>query len=503
MLAVVGVLLAAGLGGSGYYAFRAYDYIEHDNDFCMQCHLMQEPFEQFAESAHQDLGCKACHRPTLFERSSMGITAFVENPDEVSEHSPVPNEVCAECHVNGDPERWRSVAASAGHRVHFESEDPVLEGLQCVECHATSIHEFAPIDRTCAQSQCHTDNTIQLGGMSNLTIHCAACHTFVAPAAVQPSLLGNELEAALLPDYDECFSCHVMRTLVEMPETDPHEGGCGACHNPHTQTDASEAFSSCASAGCHDDVSSLTPFHVGLDEAVVVDCRYCHQAHDFSLDGADCASCHEGSSALAASEQLLEFAHSEHETVECASCHTSTEGHATAVVTGVQDCRSCHHTEPVSQSCASCHAPGSGPAESYQLVRAMSFTVGTSDSARTVAFPHEQHGAVDCASCHTQGLELAVPADLDCQTCHVDHHTPESDCASCHTVAPVEAHPPTQTHVTCSGAGCHTDVPFDTVPRTRAFCLGCHQDLTDHEPERPCAACHTLPAPLPQGGAAR
>jgi hypothetical protein len=500
MLAVVGVVLAGSLGGGGYYAYRTYEFVQHDNDFCMSCHLMSEPFERFAESEHQGLGCKACHRPTLFERSAMGLSQFIENPEEVSEHSAVPNEVCSECHIDGDPERWRSIANSVGHRVHFESDDPVLEGLKCVECHATSIHEFAPIDRTCAQSQCHADNTIQLGGMSDLTIHCAACHTFVAPAAGEPSLLGNELEAALLPDYDECFSCHVMRTLVEMPDSDPHEGGCGACHNPHTQSEPAEAVGSCATAACHQDVRSLTPYHQGLEAPLVADCLYCHQAHDFALDGSDCASCHEGMATVDAPGALLDFAHEEHEPVECGSCHASTEGHGTASLTTVQDCRSCHHTQPVSQSCNRCHESGDVPAESYRLVRAMTFSVGTEDPSRTVTFPHEQHGEIDCASCHTQGLELSVPADLSCEGCHTDHHTDESDCASCHQVAPVEAHPPTQGHITCSGSGCHTSVPFATVPRTRAFCLGCHQDLREHEPERTCSECHTLPAPLPQGG---
>ena len=71
----------------------------------------------------------------------------------ISVHADVPNRTCAECHIEGDPERWRVIANSVGHRVHLESSE--LDGLQCVECHATSIHEFAPIDQTCAQSGCH------------------------------------------------------------------------------------------------------------------------------------------------------------------------------------------------------------------------------------------------------------------------------------------------------------------------------------------------------------
>lgn len=506
VLGLVGVLILSGVGGGGYYAFRTYDYVQHDNDFCLSCHLMAEPFELFAESAHQGLGCKACHRPTLVGRSRMALTQIVNDPQELSVHAEVPNEICAECHIDGDPEKWRLIANSAGHRVHFESEEAELQGLQCVECHSTSLHEFSPIDRTCAQVGCHDDNTIQLGGMSDLTIHCAACHSFVAPVeesgpTATASILGNEIDAAILPDYEECFSCHVMRTLVEMPDPDPHAGGCAACHNPHEQTTPQEAVESCATAGCHTEPDTLSVYHRDVPEEVLTNCIVCHDAHDFSLDGADCASCHEGARAPGlAGGALLDFGHEEHDVMECASCHISTQGHATPTVSSVADCRSCHHTDPVSRSCERCHTPEEAPTESFRTDGAMILSVGTNDAHRTFTFPHESHVSLDCASCHTEGLNLAPPSDLDCQSCHEDHHTPESDCAACHEVAPVEAHPPTEAHVTCSGAGCHVTVPFESVPRTRAFCLGCHQDLREHEVERTCVECHTLPAPRDRDG---
>ncbi len=167
----------------------------------------------------------------------------------------------------------------------------------------------------------------------------------------------------------------------------------------------------------------------------------------------------------------------------------------------VQDCRSCHHTAPVSRSCERCHQPQDAPADAFTTTGAMVLDVGTNDAARAFTFPHDRHATLGCASCHTEGLALAAPTDLDCQSCHQDHHTPESDCAACHNVAPITAHPPAEAHVTCSGAGCHVSVPFENVPRTRAFCLGCHQDMTEHEQNRPCAACHTLPAPRGPTGA--
>ena len=195
-----------------------------------------------------------------------------------------------------------------------------------------------------------------------------------------------------------------------------------------------------------------------------------------------------------------DFTHADHGDVQCVTCHTNTDGHGSLAVATIADCRRCHHAAPLSASCTRCHSAADAPTESFLAPRAVSFSVGTQDPRRTLTFPHERHDDIDCARCHTQGVALAAPADLDCQGCHQDHHTAQSECASCHRAAPVSAHPPSEAHVTCSGAACHLRVPFQTVPRTRDFCLGCHQDMTQHEAPRACAECHALPAPRPQGG---
>ena len=502
-LAAVGIAVMLGIGGGGYYAYRTYDYVQHDNDFCMQCHLMQEPFEAFARSAHQGLGCKACHQPNIFQRSQMGLTAVIENPDQLAKHATVPNERCAECHIDGDPEKWRQIANTAGHRVHLDSKDPALQGLQCVECHSTSVHEFAPIDRTCAQSGCHEDATIQLGEMSNLTIHCAACHNFVAPVTSDAGIMASPIDEAILPGQNECLSCHVMRALVEMPAPDPHQGDCAACHNPHAQREPAEAALSCTASGCHTEPQAITPFHRGLGTGVLGGCLNCHQAHDFGLEGSDCASCHADLAPrdpAPGQASFPEFAHARHAGVSCASCHASGEEHGAVSITSIEDCRGCHHTVPVARSCERCHEPADAPDFTVRVTRAVAFSVGTSDPARTMTFPPAAHAQVDCASCHTEGTAKTVRPDLDCASCHERHHTPETDCASCHKAAPASAHPPSEGHVTCSGAGCHQNVPFEGLPRTRAFCLGCHQDLRDHEPGRRCEDCRALPAPrAPEG----
>jgi hypothetical protein len=200
-----------------------------------------------------------------------------------------------------------------------------------------------------------------------------------------------------------------------------------------------------------------------------------------------------GTLAQASQQEQPPFLHSTHRAVDCTSCHDSSDRHGGLMVRSLNDCRSCHHSEPVSDSCQRCHDDADRPQGS--LPRQLEMTLSVSgDHVRTVAFPHAGHELFGCTTCHEEGLDR--PADsVDCSQCHQIHHAPDKDCTACHTAPPVSAHPPAQAHVTCSGSGCHTTVPFEGVPRTRTACLVCHQDKTDHRPDRPCVDCHTLPSP--------
>lgn len=552
ILTAVGLLGAGGVSAGGFYAYRTYDYVQHDNDFCMSCHLMAEPYEEFARSAHRGLGCKACHQPTLVARSQMALSQVVENPDTITAHAAVPNEACAACHIDGNPEDWAIISQSAGHRVHLESEEADLEGLQCVECHASGVHEFAATDQTCAQSGCHDDVEVTLGRMGDFTIHCAACHGF--SRAIPTTAEASELQGALAPTDNECLSCHVMRTLVDMPEDEPHDQVCATCHNPHTQVTPADAVQTCATVGCHDDLRSLTPFHRGIEAAALEDCSSCHGAHDWTNQGNDCLSCHTdvfddgaapgtgggrarrslpaahpagagaGASAgmaagfaslrgpadylhrpiVAAAVQEpvrrrtpnrigdVAFRHANHRDVECTSCHISTESHGAITVTEIADCRSCHHVGEPAETCESCHRgpqlAGRGP---FAVDQQLGFSVLEAPVARALPFGHGEHAEVTCATCHQEGLTR--PSDpASCATCHTEHHAVGATCMSCHQ-QPAETAHTVESHLTCGGAGCHDNPAYDALPRDRQGCLSCHQDLVEHRPGQECAECHALP----------
>ena len=539
---VAGVLAVAVLAVGSVLMYRTYDYVQHDNQFCLECHLMRDPFDAFAQSAHRGLGCKACHRPNIIDRSQMGLAQVIENPDSIRVHAHVPNEVCAECHIDGNPEEWVRVANTAGHRIHFESDDPVLEGLNCVECHSSGVHQFTPTDMTCGQAACHESVEIRLGEMADLTIHCATCHDFASPVEGEPG--SPEVTASLRPQAEECLSCHQMRSmLADLPDDEPHNAECGACHNPHEQTTPRQAVQSCATGGCHSQPDTLTPYHRGLDPGVLEDCVVCHEAHEFRIHPqTGCLECHQdihddaargvagavrkpagvdgirlasaGSLewlALAAHEpsvatqDTLGFTHSRHREVECTACHSTERTHGALTVTSIRDCRSCHHTAPVATTCADCHSAQEVRGLAFRVRRTLDIRLGRLNRpTRALPFDHRPHTGVECTACHTEGLALSA-ATVQCSSCHEEHHRSEVTCMACHAVPREGAHD-AEVHLGCAGSGCHSAAPasVNAVPRTRDFCLACHQDLTDHRPGRNCEACHSLPSPrsASAGGAA-
>ncbi|HUF11713.1 MAG TPA: NapC/NirT family cytochrome c [Longimicrobiales bacterium] len=518
------VVLLAGGAVAVVVAYRTWDYIEHDNEFCLSCHVMQDPFERFAESEHRGLGCKACHKPTFVGRSRMALTQILENPEEIEEHAEVPNEKCVSCHVDGDPEQWTLISRSVGHRVHLESEDTSLSGLRCVECHSSGVHEFAATSQTCAQAGCHENVEIKLGRMGDFTIHCVACHDFSRPAD-EPALVAtggadvraSSVVAPLRPEAAECLSCHAMRLLVgEIPEDEPHGAVCGACHNPHEQTTPAQAVQSCAASECHASADTITPMHRGLPAGTLERCTLCHAPHDAPIGEVRCVACHADGARIDRGETLLPhgvgqeirsvtatgtplpvadetgqpFDHQRHGAVECTACHVSADAHGEIRASSLRECRECHHTpSAVGVPCTRCHQEQRTGREVHHVARTMDLTTGR--RVRGLPLVHAQHGSVECTRCHTQGVELSA-ASVDCASCHTQHHRPQAVCRSCHLEAPEGTHE-LAVHTGCAGSGCHSALPFQNRPDTREFCLACHQDLVRHEPGRECTACHALP----------
>jgi nitrate/TMAO reductase-like tetraheme cytochrome c subunit len=286
--AVVLLVLAGGLGAA------TWNYTQHSNEFCVGCHVMNPAFQKFGDerNAHAEMSCHACHQQGIGASVRQLYMWVKERPEEIGEHAKVPNQICAECHVTADTARWQRIAATAGHRVHLESDSSTLEGLQCVTCHGVEVHQFQPVRETCGQSQCHepAETDIVLGEMATQTVqHCTVCHEFTADV---PALATRDsARGTLVPGMQQCLGCHEMRQVMADfdPERDPHGATCGMCHNPHEQETPAAAAATCASAGCHSSWRE-EPFHVGEAHGRVgSQCLTCHEPHRAQVDASECA----------------------------------------------------------------------------------------------------------------------------------------------------------------------------------------------------------------------
>ncbi len=278
------------------FGFASWDYVEHENEFCVGCHVMNPAAGRFTESEHADLECHACHTQPISASLRQLYLWVKDRPEEIGEHAPVADAVCMGCHVIDDPnESWERIAATAGHRIHLESPDTVLANVQCVSCHGREVHRFVPAQETCGDAGCHesADTRIVLGSMASDTtsFHCLACHQFTAP--VDERVPADSVHTIFRPNSERCLACHEMERIFAQFDigTDPHRGVCGTCHNPHNQDTPAAAIRSCTEAGCHSSPEELSAFHRGMTHGGVARCEECHKPHGW-IAPTECRACH-------------------------------------------------------------------------------------------------------------------------------------------------------------------------------------------------------------------
>ncbi len=530
------------VGAASLAGYHQWEYMQHDNRFCTSCHLMVDPFQRFARSAHAKLECHTCHEGHLPEQLHQIWLTLVVHPTTIGRHASVPNSVCAKCHITGDSTRWKIIAATAGHRIHLESKDPRLRGMKCVTCHGVSLHQFASVDQTCAQTGCHDHNRIRLGKMGQMSeLHCTTCHNFLAQAR---TFAVDSLGKPLTPGAAQCLTCHEMQKQMQGMDIDkdPHGGLCGDCHNPHVQSGV-PTDSTCTSAGCHRGWQRLS-FHIGVPHPDR--CTTCHKPHSWTVDGRQCLRCHadiprqtpsrlrgaflrnrtvslggrvgagprtrltvptavadfasrgEGDAGAALLQQPrprqapgpLGFSHGDHRGQACSACHSSRIRHGELLIKSVTDCQRCHHSGPARLVCSTCHDVTALEGRVLQTPQTFQLAAGHATISRAFPFPHGKHASIACVQCHTDPVTRA-PAGANCASCHASHHQDGVTCSTCHAAAnPIALHKSAD-HPNCASAACH-GARAANLPHTRAMCLTCHQAQTNHVPGRTCEDCHKV-----------
>jgi hypothetical protein len=494
-------VIVAGVALGSVAGYQVYDFVEYDNRFCTGCHLMADAYVSFDESAHTELNCKDCHAQPKTESMRQLYLWVLDRPEEVGPHSPVPNARCSSCHIDEDSDRWPQIAASLGHKVHFESDDPELGELMCVTCHGVSVHQFTPAEATCGE--CHeAESKVVLGRMAGETeLHCVACHDFLGDAPA--TLPGLPEGFALMPDRPQCQACHEMAGLLEEAEfdEDPHGAVCGACHNPHTQDIPGAAVETCI--GCHEGADTITVFHTGTHAPAFPNCTSCHTAHLWVVDGTDCLSCHEsvmqeprsawngrGSSpGLGILAALRDGApNGRHGDVGYGSGGT-TVGFA---LTPLRDDGGpmAPDRDPSFPALLMIHGVGNLTAHPY--LDAEHADIAGDTLPRPLL--HRQHEAVACTECHGRAGEhgvITVRTPWQCAQCH---HDPARgyDCADCHptqAIAPVR-NVATTMNLTVWDESRSRSLPFEHDTHGEFTCQECHTGPVLLAVQKGCADCH-------------
>jgi len=513
-ISVAAVLLIVGVASAGTITWN---YTQHSNDFCTGCHVMDPAVERMrgGPSKHAKLSCHSCHQQSIVASVSQLYVWVSERPDRIEKHANVPNRVCEGCHVTQDTARWQRIAATAGHRVHLESDSSALKNLKCVTCHGRELHRFQPASTTCAQSGCHSqkDVNIVLGKMASQTVlHCTSCHQFTADV---PALATRDsARGTLIPGASQCLGCHQMRKVLGGFDAtkDPHGGKCGTCHNPHKQKTPAEAATTCNT--CHSKWRD-EPFHSGENhKRIASKCLTCHVPHQAKVDASDCQGCH------------LKMRTREHLQPPLPFDTTKALRRAQALETRTpQATQSSEKSHPVMLASATFDAPASASGRDVfrQTFDSPFMPTGLHlgldppavPPAAPDSFPHSRHEKLACLVCHQTGIgqgRFTFERPRGCAICH--HQAPsQSRCASCHRTggyaAPISAtatvtvpgHAPRgrtvefrhATHSSRTCFECHTTRVTMAPSAAKAECRDCHED--HHAVGRNCSTCHSSVQP--------
>ena len=136
---------AAVVLGFASFGTASWKYMQHDNGFCTGCHVMGPAYQRFLRSEHDSLSCHDCHEQSLFASMRQLYLWVAERPREIGPHAKVATQVCAKCHVTGQPQIWQRIASTAGHRTHLESDSAALKHIQCVTCHGDEAMHLEPV----------------------------------------------------------------------------------------------------------------------------------------------------------------------------------------------------------------------------------------------------------------------------------------------------------------------------------------------------------------------
>lgn len=248
-----------------------------------------------------------------------------------------------------------------------------------------------------------------------------------------------------------CRSCHLMQPAWEKWESSAHSKvECHACHQQ----------------SMYDSVAQLAKFVLLRPETI---------GKHADVDYQKCSACHLSRDPRwkQVAETAGHKAHFARKGLECVSCHS----------------RGVHRFVRPTDSCKDCHA-------SILVKSKRMDELHCTSCHKFLAIDHELRPTrQQCLDCHgVIPTEATFPLHgamkFECSQCHKPHregHPMSAGCASCHEMDEKGLHGQVG-HREC--VTCHH--PHDWKPAERKSCEACHSDKGDHNPDQPCALCHSF-----------
>ena len=484
------------------------------NAICSECHIQRD-----ADSTWKRVSATAGHQVHLNPRSPLlsRMECTTCHAQEVHRFKPA-SETCAQsgCHDDVKVELGKMAQQTDLHCiVCHEFTVPAVEGnpidssraalvptdQQCLGCHEMRERmgrfrpENEPHDAKCGS--CHNPHTQTTPTGAFQSCATSGCHARSDTLTAMHRNLGRH-------KLETCGACHGAHTW----KADAVD--CKSCHtgitDPAVRTRPPTDHPSIRSSG-----GSVPSPARGVD-LVVPSPHRARQGAPLSLipaswggtrqaggafspppagrgrwRGDDGAALNVASAPPRQGRDTTRFEHARHASVTCTTCHSTRAGHGDLKQSVARDCQGCHHgNNATARNCVACHTAGEIGA-AHPVATTFALSVWPQPRSRSVAFAHEQHGRLECATCHTDNRQRTV--ERTCASCHSEHHTPERSCASCHPPAK-DTHTRAVHATGCAASGCHERERGTAVSPVRATCLACHAELRDHKVGRECAPCH-------------
>lgn len=194
-------------------------------EFFSRYHLLERRYVNLEDSAHEGIGCRACHETQPLENGLALVAEFYvslvrtgETPGYFTFEPPV-NDACLACHR----EDWSTELGRTDKIPHPAHRRVSEEKRVCVECHKWTAHlepyltkhQEMPFSGVCVAYGCHVG--------TKTTDQCFDCHHVLHQDGERwrtehPKTVAATGQGACLESCHEVAQCQLCHTTGERPE---------------------------------------------------------------------------------------------------------------------------------------------------------------------------------------------------------------------------------------------------------------------------------------------